>query len=149
MSNSSIWPIDRTPSGATTPDQSRPGSNGNEGVLHSPKLQDKSLTIKWFSVISRTLINGGGGSAEMLCILQSQPIGQKNSFWWNIGLCKGNNLHNPQSIHLKSKIHGQRLLKETWQCIFTPFQKEMLLWGFQQWTFGINMLNVKGITEEN
>ena len=30
---SSTWPLDRTLSGATTPDQSGPGSNGNEGVL--------------------------------------------------------------------------------------------------------------------
>ena len=29
-----IWPIDRTLSGTTTPSQSGPGSNGNEGVLH-------------------------------------------------------------------------------------------------------------------
>ena len=28
---SSIWPIDRTVSGATTPSQSRPGSDGNKG----------------------------------------------------------------------------------------------------------------------
>ena len=33
MSNSSIWPIDRTLSGATTLDQSGPGSNDNEGIL--------------------------------------------------------------------------------------------------------------------
>ena len=31
MSNSSIWPIDKALSGATTPDQSGPGSDGNEG----------------------------------------------------------------------------------------------------------------------
>ena len=37
MSNSSIWAIDRTQSGATTPSQSEPGSDGNEGVLHIPK----------------------------------------------------------------------------------------------------------------
>ena len=30
MSNSSIWPIDRTLSGATTSDQSEPGIEGNE-----------------------------------------------------------------------------------------------------------------------
>ena len=36
MSNSSIWPIDRTLSGATTLDQCWPGSNGNERVLHIP-----------------------------------------------------------------------------------------------------------------
>ena len=32
----SIWPIDRTLSGATTPSQSGPGSVGNEGVLRIP-----------------------------------------------------------------------------------------------------------------
>ena len=37
MSNSSSWPIDRTLSGATTPGQSGPRSNGNEGVLHIPQ----------------------------------------------------------------------------------------------------------------
>ena len=34
---SSIWPIDRTLSGATTQDQSGPGSNGNEGYSVFPK----------------------------------------------------------------------------------------------------------------
>ena len=33
---SSIWPIDRTLSRATIPGLSRPGSNGNEGVLRIP-----------------------------------------------------------------------------------------------------------------
>ena len=37
MSNSSIWPIDRTLSGAITPGQCGPGSNGINGVLHIPK----------------------------------------------------------------------------------------------------------------
>ena len=37
MSNSSIWPIDRTLSGATTPGQSGPGSNGNEEVFCIPQ----------------------------------------------------------------------------------------------------------------
>ena len=34
---SSILPIDSTLSGATTPGQSRPGSDGNERVFHIPK----------------------------------------------------------------------------------------------------------------
>ena len=38
MSNSSIWPIERTLLGATTPGQSRPGSDGNEGVLRIPQI---------------------------------------------------------------------------------------------------------------
>ena len=37
MSNSSIWPLDRTLSSATTFSQSEPGSNSNEGVLYIPK----------------------------------------------------------------------------------------------------------------
>ena len=42
MSNSSIWPIDRTLTGATTLSQSGPGSDGNEGVLCIP--QSSSIT---------------------------------------------------------------------------------------------------------
>ena len=38
MSNSSIWPIDKTLSGATIPGQSGPGSNGNEGVLQITQI---------------------------------------------------------------------------------------------------------------
>ena len=37
MSNCSIWLIDKTLSGATTPGQSGPGSNGNEEVLRFPQ----------------------------------------------------------------------------------------------------------------
>ena len=38
----SIWPIDRTLSGATTPDLSGPGRDGNNGVLCIP--QSSSIT---------------------------------------------------------------------------------------------------------
>ena len=34
---SSIWPIDRTLSGATTPGHNEPESDGNDGVRHIPK----------------------------------------------------------------------------------------------------------------
>ena len=37
MQFGSIWPIDKTLLGATTQGQSRPGSNGNEGVLCIPQ----------------------------------------------------------------------------------------------------------------
>ena len=37
MSNSSIWPIDRTLSDATTRGQSGSGNNGNETVLYIPQ----------------------------------------------------------------------------------------------------------------
>ena len=42
MQFSSIWPIDRALSDATTPGQSRLKSNGNEGVLRIP--QSTSIT---------------------------------------------------------------------------------------------------------
>ena len=38
MSYSFIWPKDRTQSDATTPGQSGPGSDSNEGVLHIPQI---------------------------------------------------------------------------------------------------------------
>ena len=37
MSNSSVWPIDTTQTGATTPGQSASGNDGNEGVQHIPQ----------------------------------------------------------------------------------------------------------------
>ena len=42
MSNSSIWLIDKTLSGATTPGWSGAGSDGNKEVLHIP--QSSSIT---------------------------------------------------------------------------------------------------------
>ena len=56
---SSIWPIDRTLSGDTTPSQSGPGSDGNEGVLNIP--QSSSITGDSPSdclVTFRTLVKG-------------------------------------------------------------------------------------------
>ena len=55
MTNNSISPIDRTLSGTTTPDQSGPGTYGNESTLHIPKAPRLGITIRWFSVISGTL----------------------------------------------------------------------------------------------
>ena len=40
MQFSSIWPIDMTLSDATTQGQSRPGSNGNEGLLCIPQISN-------------------------------------------------------------------------------------------------------------
>ena len=70
--NSSIGSINRTLTVTTTPSQSGPGSNGNEGVLHI--FQDLSLIIRWVSGISGTLIN-----PQRRCswyILQFLPTGE-------------------------------------------------------------------------
>ena len=75
---SSIWPIDRTLSGASTPVQSGTGRDGNEGVLHIlPKLQHYwSLTIRLFNIIIRILVGGGEGSypaSEMQSVYSTAP----------------------------------------------------------------------------
>ena len=45
MSNSSIWPINWTLSGATTQGLSEPVSDGNEGVLHIPQSSSISVAL--------------------------------------------------------------------------------------------------------
>ena len=62
----------------TTPSQSGHGGDDNEGVLRiPPKLEDWSLAIKLFNVVSRTHV---GGDLTLLqkctqCILQPQLTG--------------------------------------------------------------------------
>ena len=40
----SIWPIDTTLSGVSTPGQSGLGSNGNEELLHIPQISDSGTS---------------------------------------------------------------------------------------------------------
>ena len=63
------------PIGTTT--QGRPGSNGNEEMLHIPqKLHDWNLAIKWFINISRTLVGTFPHCRDTVgVILQLQPSG--------------------------------------------------------------------------
>ena len=49
---SSIWPVDRTLSGATTPSQSGAGSDGNEGVLRIPQSSSISGTSPSICLVS-------------------------------------------------------------------------------------------------
>ena len=61
MSNSSVWPIDRTLSGATTQGQSGPGSNGNESVLRiseSSSISGASLSDCLMSYPGHSLVGG-------------------------------------------------------------------------------------------
>ena len=50
--------IDRTLSSATTPDQSEPRSDDNEGVLHIPKSSSITRTSKSDYLMSRILVGG-------------------------------------------------------------------------------------------
>ena len=70
---SSIPPIDKTLSGATTPGYSVPRSNGSEGVLRIPPKHSWKHTIRLFSVISRILIVVSYPSEEMKSVYFTTP----------------------------------------------------------------------------
>ena len=78
MSNSSIWPIDKTLSDAATPGQSRHRSNGNEGVLSIPQIASitgASLS-DFFCHTQYSRWRGGGGSytsEEMQTMYSTAP----------------------------------------------------------------------------
>ena len=81
MRFSSISPIDRTLSDATTPGQSGPGSDGNEKVLHIPQSSSITGSSPSDCLVSYPEHFLGGGLIPLqrcsLCILQPQPTGQK------------------------------------------------------------------------
>ena len=74
MSNDSSWPKSRILSGATTPGQSDPGSNGNEGVFHFPQIT-KAGTSQWDCLVSYPgyLLGRGHLSAEMQSVYSTAP----------------------------------------------------------------------------
>ena len=76
MSNSFIEPIDRTLSGATTPDQSGPGSDGNEGVLCIPQISSiigASTPDRLVSYDGHSLGSVSYPSVEMQSVYSSAP----------------------------------------------------------------------------
>ena len=128
---SSIWSIDKTLSGATTPDLSGPGSKGNKGILCIPQsssitgaspsdylvpypgywlsesypfvemqsvysiktwlsqLANQSFRLfRWFSIISRTLVEGVIPLFQgcIWRILQPQTTGSKVNFVWGVNI---------------------------------------------------------------
>ena len=98
MSNSSIWLIDKSPSDATTPSQSRTRSDGNEWVL----CISKAPTFRWLCVINRTLVGGGSYlSAEMLSGSQTSIY---FLIWWvtllNHDFCKTSHRKLNQVYHV-------------------------------------------------
>ena len=76
MLNSSIRPIDRTLSGATTSSQSRLGSNGNEGVLHIPQSSGITGALPSDCLLTYTghLLEGGSySSTEIQTVYSTAP----------------------------------------------------------------------------
>ena len=78
MWNSSIRPINRTQSGATTLGQSEPGSDGNEGLLRIPQsssITEASLSYCLVSLTGHSLWESYP-SAEMQSVYSTaQPTG--------------------------------------------------------------------------
>ena len=73
---SSIWSIDRTLPGATTPGHSGLGSNGNEGVLHIPQISSITETPPSDFLVSYPGHSFGGGSnpsAEVHSVYSTAP----------------------------------------------------------------------------
>ena len=105
MIKSSIWPIDGIPSGATTPDQSGPGSDSNEGVIRIPQISSitgASASGFWVSYPGHWLV-GGYPSAEIQSLYSTAPADWTSSFgnseYWSLS-CNEETL----SSHLKKII---------------------------------------------
>ena len=72
---SSIWPVDRALSGATTSGQSGPGSDGNEGVLCIPQSSSITGTSSLDCLVSYSghSLGGSYSSAEMQSVYSTAP----------------------------------------------------------------------------
>ena len=75
MQFSSILPIDRTLSGATTPGQSGPGSEVNDGVLCIPQSSNITGTSPSDCFVSYPghLLRRGYSSAEVQSVYSTAP----------------------------------------------------------------------------
>ena len=91
MSNSFIWPIDRTLSGATSLSLSRSGSNGNKGVLHIPQSSriTGASSLDLVSYPGHSLGGGSYPSAEMQSVCSSAPANWAIDLWrLNLTYCQ-------------------------------------------------------------
>ena len=73
MHFSSIWPINRTLSGATTLGQGGLGSDGNEGVLRIPQSITRTSPSDCLELYSGRSLVGSYPSAEMQSVYSTAP----------------------------------------------------------------------------
>ena len=76
MSNSFIWPIDRTLSGASISGQRGPGSDGNEEVLHIPQsssISEVTPSDGFVLYLGHLLWVGPYPSSEMRSVYSTVP----------------------------------------------------------------------------
>ena len=101
MSNSSVWPIDRTLSGATILSQSGLGSNGNERVL---------------CIFQSSSITGASPSNRLMSY-------QGHSLKWGLPLCRDavGVFYSPNQLGWYSD----------WNMIVTTIKMRILVWIYQ------------------
>ena len=74
---SSTWAMDSIMSGATTPDQSRLGSDDNEGALCIPQSSNITETLPsdcLVSYLGHSSVGRSYPSAEMLSVYSTAPV---------------------------------------------------------------------------
>ena len=84
MSSSSIWHINSTLSGTTTPGQSGPESNDNEGVLRisqGPGVSGSSPSDCLMSYTGHSLARSSYSFAEMQWVYSTAPAYWVRTFW--------------------------------------------------------------------
>ena len=108
MSDTSIRPINRTLSDATTPGKSGPGSNGNERVLcisQSSSITEASLSDYLMSYLGH-LLGESYPSAGMQPVYSTAPANWTKKFW------SSPRLHKKDSYKLFEKVS---LIFLTWK----------------------------------
>ena len=112
---SSIWPIDRTLSGATNPGQSGSGSYGNEGVLRIPKISSITGASPSDSLVSYPGHSLGESylSAEMQSVYSTAPAGcaikfSESNYLWSI-------LYNENFFELSVHTTGKKKDYQLWK----------------------------------
>ena len=128
MSNSSIWPIDRTLSGVTTLSQSEPGSDGNKGLLCIPQMSSITGVSLSDYLISYPWHLSWGVSypfAEMQSVYSAAPTNRATIFLMRMSL------NNPQRLI----CHKTKKLAAFTYLLIVSFlhQLKLLFFPWTQW----------------
>ena len=129
---SSIWLLTRTLSGATTPGQSRPGSDGNEGVLSIP--QSSRTPVEGLTPLQRC----------SWCILQLQPTGKDltciySQIFFNLKFL----FHNVLSLELIIITELLGLIKEETMLKSKNSLSKINAFFFSLWKYGFIEISKK------
>ena len=125
MTNSFIWPIDRTLPGATNLGQSGPGNNGNKRVLRkAPALLDH-LHVYWhmFSIISRIFVGEYYLSAEMQSVYSTTPVDWASKTKWDLHREKPNVIkQSNKKTQNDGKVGWKKSIIYNWFDFFVEWQ---------------------------